>query len=225
MCGRYALIDAKRALNELVGLEGPFVPVSPHYNIAPTQNVLAIVQEDKVKTPLLRWGFVPVWAKDPSIGSRMINARAETLHEKPSFKGAFKNRRCLIPADGFYEWKREGKRSAPHFIRMKKGRSFAFAGLWEVWKDKTGNELRSCTIITTGPNDLMRPIHDRMPVILKKKDFGAWLDPGHQDIPALCNLLVPYPAQEMEAYPVSFAVNSPQNDGPECVKILAEKTP
>jgi putative SOS response-associated peptidase YedK len=148
----------------------------------------------------------------------MINARAESVAEKPSFRSAFKKRRCLVPGDGFYEWKKTAKKKQPFYIRMKDGQPFAFAGLWERWHPPDGKEVETFTIITTEPNDLMRTIHDRMPVILHPKDFEAWLNPGIEDAQRLAHLLRPFPAENMEARPVSARVNSPKNDGPQCLE-------
>jgi putative SOS response-associated peptidase YedK len=164
--------------------------------------------------------LIPSWAKDPEIGSRLINARSETLAEKPSFRSAFRRRRCLILADGFYEWKTiPGEKSKlPMFIHLKNGKVFAFAGLWEIWSAPDGSEIRSCTIITTQPNEMMQSIHNRMPVILPINAYKDWLDPEERTPESLSQWLAPYPAGEMEAYPVSKLVNSPQNDVPECIQ-------
>ena len=224
MCGRYTLTDAKKALLELIdpGLVPPLEP--PRYNIAPSQNALAVVRhEGGVEALTLRWGFIPSWAKDAQIGNQLINARAETVHEKPSFRRAFKTQRCLVPADGFYEWKREGKRRTPMYIRLKEGRPFAFAGLWNRWRSSEDKEIRTFAIITTGPNTLIKLIHHRMPVILKQEWIKSWLDPSLQDEGVLREMLTPRAAGEMEAYPVSTLVNSPENDRPECVKIVSQK--
>ena len=165
----------------------------------------------------MRWGLIPFWAKDPSIGQRMINARAETVVEKPSFRKAFQSRRCLIAADGFFEWRREGKFKVPTRITTKSGEPFGFAGLWETWKSPDDQLVKSCTIITTTPNALMEPIHNRMPVILSRDAEERWLDPNNSDIAELRELLVPYPAGELEAYEVSTIVNSPRYDNRECI--------
>jgi putative SOS response-associated peptidase YedK len=221
MCGRYTLKTPVEELAEEFGFEASSVELPPNYNVAPTQEVAAILEEDgKRRLELLRWGLIPSWADDPSIGSRMINARSETAPEKPSFRRAFHERRCLIPADGFYEWQRTNGAKQPYYIRMKVGRPFAFAGLWESWKDDGGPEIRSCTILTTKPNALAAEIHDRMPVILPAGSYDAWLDPetGRDE---LYGLLAPYPEDEMEAYPVSRFVNSPQNNDPRCIEPAA----
>jgi putative SOS response-associated peptidase YedK len=221
MCGRYTLKTPVEELAEEFGFEVSSMELPPNYNVAPTQEVAAILEEDgKRRLELLRWGLIPSWADDPSIGSRMINARSETAPEKPSFRRAFRERRCLIPADGFYEWQRTNGAKQPYYIRMKEGRPFAFAGLWESWKDDGGPEIRSCTILTTKPNALAAEIHDRMPVILPAGSYDAWLDPetGRDE---LYGLLAPYPEDEMEAYPVSRFVNSPQNNDPRCIEPAA----
>ncbi len=215
MCGRYTLKTPVEALAERFGIEPAHAASS--YNIAPTQEVAAVLSENGVRAlEMLRWGLIPSWADDPQIGSRMINARAETVPEKPSFRRAFRSRRCLILADGFYEWRKTGGGKQPHYIRMEDGSPFAFAGLWESWKN--GREIRSCAIITTGANELVGEIHDRMPVILHPEDYDLWLNPDFDEKDPLATLLKPYPANEMEAYPVSRYVNSPSNDDPGCVQ-------
>jgi len=166
---------------------------------------------------MVRWGLVPSWAKDEKMGARMINARGETVAEKPSFRAAVKTRRCLIPADGFYEWARKGERKQPHFIHFADGRTFAFAGLWERWHGGGEPPLETCTIITTTPNELTATLHDRMPVILPPVRFDEWLTPEPLAGQRLEKLLAPHPAEGMEAYRVSTYVNSPRNDGPECI--------
>jgi putative SOS response-associated peptidase YedK len=168
----------------------------------------------------MRWGLIPSWAKDQSIGSRMINARAETLSEKPSFRDAFRKRRCLVVADGFYEWQKVAGRKRPMRIVLQTGEPFAFAGLWESWRDPEGTTVRSCTIITTGPNSLIEPIHNRMPVILSRDDEARWLDPEMDDPPSLLQMLAPYPQGAMDAYEISTLVNSPANDVPDCIERL-----
>jgi putative SOS response-associated peptidase YedK len=220
MCGRYTLKTPVEKLAEEFGFGASPVELPPNYNVAPTQQVAAVLEEGgERRLEVLRWGLIPSWADDPGIGSRMINARSETAPEKPSFRRAFRERRCLILADGFYEWRRTNGAKQPYYIRMKEGRPFAFAGLWESWKDD-GPEIRSCTILTTGPNDLLAEIHDRMPVILPAGSYDAWLDPeaGRDE---LYGLLAPYPEDEMEAYPVSRFVNSPQNNDPRCIEPAA----
>jgi len=195
--------------------------ITPNYNIAPTQEVAAVVEEDeKRKLERFHWGLIPSWAKDPAIGNKMINARAETVSEKPSFRKAFKVRRCLILADGFYEWQKMDNGKQPYYIKMQDDSPFAFAGLWEIW-GKNGEEIRSCTIITTDANDLMDEIHHRMPVILQPEDYSMWLDPDFDEEASLTSLLKPYPAAAMEAYPVSRRVNKPSNNEPGAVEPMA----
>ncbi|MCA9897857.1 MAG: SOS response-associated peptidase [Anaerolineales bacterium] len=197
-------------------------PSVPRYNIAPTQPVAAIrlAENGQREFTFFRWGLVPSWAKDLNIGSRMINARSETVAEKPSFRTAFKRRRCLIPADGFYEWQKQGSGKQPMFIRPVAERPFALAGLWEVWRDPDGSVLQTCTILTTTPNELMAPIHNRMPVIVEPEDFDLWLNPEPDPEQGL-HLLRPYPAEKMAAYPVSTVVNNPRNDMPDCIQPIA----
>jgi putative SOS response-associated peptidase YedK len=219
MCGRFTLRTPARDLVEVFELlREP--ELSPRYNIAPTQNVAVIRQDGKIRQlSLMRWGLVPTWSKDPKAGPPLINARSETIATKPSFRTAFKRRRCLIPSDGFYEWqkKADAKTKIPHYIRMAKDCAFAFAGLWETWRGADGSALASCTIVTTEANDLMRPLHDRMPVILPEESFAQWLDPKNENVPELESLLRPYSAAEMTAFPISTLVNSPRNECPECI--------
>jgi putative SOS response-associated peptidase YedK len=223
MCGRFTLTadpaDLQAAFSWVTFPEQNF---SPRYNIAPTQPIAVITNSGENKLDFFTWGLVPFWAKDPSIGSRMINARAETLAEKPSFKNAFKRRRCLVLADGFYEWQKiPGEKSKiPTYIHMKDSKSFAFAGLWEDWHSPDGSQILSATIITTNPNELMAPIHNRMPVILPPAAYQEWLNPSEADLQKLSLLLQPFDADKMEAYPVSRTVNSPRNDSPDLIKPL-----
>ena len=220
MCGRYTHTNEIRDVRIQLNLDEIFT-LRPRYNIAPGQEAPVIVNTDGVrKLAMMRWGLVPSWAKDPSIGNRMINARAETLTEKPSFKRLVGKRRCLVLADGFYEWRRDGKRKFPMRIVLKDKQPFSFAGLWDLWKRSEGGELYSFTIITTEANDLLRPIHDRMPVILDSDCGKTWLDPQFTDPRILTLLLQPFRSDAMEAYEVSTLVNSPTNDLPECIEEL-----
>ena len=220
MCGRYTNTGEIRDIRIQFNLDEIFA-LSPRYNIAPGQEVPVIVNADGVrKLAMMRWGLVPSWAKDPSIGNRMINARAETVAQKPAFKRLLGKRRCLVLADGFYEWRREGKRKFPMRIVLKDTRPFAFAGLWDAWKRAEGDELHSFTIITTEANELLRPIHDRMPVILDGESGAKWLDPELTEPRLLTVLLLPLASELMEAYEVSTMVNSPANDRPECISPL-----
>jgi putative SOS response-associated peptidase YedK len=193
--------------------------VEPRYNIAPTQLIATVANNNREELDLFRWGLVPSWAKDAAIGNRLINARAETLAEKPSFRAAYRRRRCLILADGFYEWQANplGGAKTPYLVRLESGGPFAFAGLWEIWSAPDGSRLLSCTIITTRPNELVAPIHKRMPVILPPEAYDRWLSAEEEPSERLQPLLGPYPAEEMVAYPVSRVVNNPANDIPECV--------
>jgi putative SOS response-associated peptidase YedK len=218
MCGRFTLRTPSRDLVEIFQLlRSP--DISPRYNIAPTQPVLVIRQVGKFREPsLLQWGLVPSWAKDPRSGPPLINARAETLATKPTFRSAFAKRRCLIPTDGFYEWKTgDGKTKQAFYIRLLKDRPFAFAGLWETWKGGESPPLESCTIITTAANSRLAELHERMPVILHEEDYDRWLAPALDDPPVLQSTLVPYPSEELTFHPVSSFVNSPWNDGPSCL--------
>lgn len=192
--------------------------LQPSFNIAPTHNVAVVLKDGTTRLVAMRWGLIPSWATDPTIGSKLINARSETLTKRSAFKDAFKNRRCLVLADGFYEWQRHGKEKTPFFIHLKSELPFAFAGLYEIWKPPLGESLVSCTIVTTEPNDLVRPLHDRMPVVLPKGAESLWLNPEAEDPSRLLDLLQPYPADEMAAYQVSSLVNSVKNDSPECIE-------
>jgi putative SOS response-associated peptidase YedK len=219
MCGRYALTIDPGDL-QAVFPEFSFPAQSgPRYNIAPSQPILALPNDGTNQANFFVWGLIPSWAKDPSIGNRMINARAETLFEKPAFRSAYKYHRCLIFSNGFFEWQAQQgvKSKVPHFIRLKSGMPFTFAGLWEHWQSPDGSEVQSATIITTQPNELMATLHNRMPVILHSNTYTQWIDPAPQSPDRLQNLLVPYPTEEMEAYPVSTLVNSPGNDRAECI--------
>jgi putative SOS response-associated peptidase YedK len=211
MCGRYTLITDIQTIAESFGVE-PTLDAAPRYNIAPTQNVVAVLNDSSAHLALLRWGLIPSWAKDETIGSRMINARAESLAEKPSFKNLLRGRRCLILADGFYEWRTEGKEKTPMYITLQDNKPFAFAGLWDLWKGSDGQQVQSCTIITTEPNELMASIHNRMPAILRPGAYEDWLNPELRDSDVLTHLLRSYPAELMKARPVSKLVNNPRND-------------
>jgi len=221
MCGRYALTDLKALVKDnRFQLEAFPSNLSPRYNIAPSQPVSAILNQAPRELQFVRWGLIPSWAKDPTIGYRMINARAETIAEKPAFRRPLQRQRCLIPADGFYEWQRLDTRKIPHWITLTSGEVFAFAGLWDTWTDpKTNTAMTSCTIITTAPNRLLASIHDRMPVILPRESEATWLSDGLSPEQA-CALLKPYSATQMKASPVSTLVNSPSNDTPDVLKAV-----
>ncbi|PIQ86027.1 MAG: hypothetical protein COV74_06235 [Candidatus Omnitrophica bacterium CG11_big_fil_rev_8_21_14_0_20_45_26] len=220
MCGRYSLtIDFQTLADEFaLSFSEPPRGWRPRYHIAPSQPVPILVSQAKPNLDIAVWGLIPSWSKDPSIGQRMINARQETLTVKPSFKGLLRSQRCLVLADGFYEWQRKSLRKTPYYIRLKSGRPFAFAGLWSHWVGPDGSEIRSCTIITGKPNSLLQPIHDRMPVILPRGSREQWMDPACSQARDLEPLLKPYNADQMEAYPVSPMVNSSGYDESACVK-------
>lgn len=214
MCGRFSLTVNEAELNEFFETAGGDAPYEARYNCAPTQMLAVITNEKPRQLSYFRWGLIPGWAKDPSIGNKMINARAETITEKPSYKTALRARRCLVPADAFYEWKQNGDK-VPYRIYLKNSRLFAFAGLWDRWRTPDGNEISSFTIITTGANRFMQSIHNRMPVILRREDEQLWL--GSDNAAELLELLRPYPDEEMDAYPVSKLINSAANDFPEVI--------
>jgi putative SOS response-associated peptidase YedK len=217
MCGRFTLTLDPGELQESLNLGEITFEYQPRYNIAPTQPVAVVREAQSRKVELFRWGLVPSWAKDISIGDRLINARSETLSEKPSFKNAFARQRCLILADGFYEWHRAASGpKTPYYFKLKTGKPFAFAGLWEFWRSSEGDELRTCTIITCMANDLVAQHHERMPVILPLSVQYSWLAP-QTPAAGLVSLMAPYPPDDMSAYAVSKAVNSPENDSRECI--------
>jgi putative SOS response-associated peptidase YedK len=227
MCGRFASKgQAKDIEKEFKVGRLNKLSFAPRYNIAPAQMIPAILETDGERAAReLRWGLIPSWAKDETIGSKLINARAETLAEKPSFKNAFRLRRCIIPASGFYEWAKKGAHAKqPFYFYLKEKDVFGFAGLWEEWLDKeTGEAVETCTIITTEANAVLEPVHDRMPVILKAENYGEWLDANFKDTGKLQNLLAPYPAEEMASHSVGKAVNSPVYDSPELIEQLNSK--
>ena len=217
MCGRFSVALSATTLASHFNVQESVV-WKERYNLAPSQEILTLVQPAGRAREIrrMRWGLIPFWAKDPSIGNRLINARAETVATKPAFRNALRERRCLIVTDGFYEWQAQGRRKQPWCIRMQDGRPFAFAGLWERWTDPVGRAIESCTIITTAPNALIKQLHHRMPVIPAPRDYDLWLDARIRDVDRLLPLLVPYPAEELTAYPVSPLVNNPANDSPAC---------
>lgn len=220
MCGRFSLKASPDDLEKVLGAPPP-PGYRPRFNIAPTQEILAVTtEEDRPSLRMLKWGLVPFWADDPSIGGRMINARAETVAEKPAYRSAFARRRCLVVADGFYEWQRLPGGKRPMRIRLRTGEPFLIAGLWERWA-KQGMALESCTLLTTGPNDLMQPIHDRMPVILDADASRFWLSSSATSDDLLA-LLRPFPADRLEAYEVSTMVNNPAHDIPECLDAVEQ---
>jgi putative SOS response-associated peptidase YedK len=209
MCGRFVRITPIPVIAERFKAKQIFADLAPSYNIAPSQEIVIIKDEGARQLIQCRWGFIPSWAKDPSIGNKMINARSETVSEKPAFRSAFNKKRCLVIADGFYEWRTEGKKKFPMYIRLKSGEPFGFAGLYNVWTSPNGKQTSTCTIITTEANEAVKPIHDRMPVILPKDKEDIWIDPTAEDKGILLGILRPYPPEEMEAYEVSTKVNYP----------------
>jgi putative SOS response-associated peptidase YedK len=228
MCGRYSLTTPPEAMRRLFHTSGALLNVPPRYNIAPTQEaaVVRLRAEGGRELVLLRWGLVPSWSQGPDSGYGMINARAETVADKPAFRGAFRRRRCLVPADGFYEWRKEGARKQPYRVRLEDGGLFSFAGLWEHWEggpEGAPQAIESFTIIVTDANELLKPIHERMPVIVAPSDHDAWLDAEGTRPEDAAALLRPFPADRMEAYRVSLRVNSPRNDDPGCIAPLQDQ--
>ncbi len=220
MCGRFSLSANLTTIAQRFGVRtatAESAAWTPSYNIPPTKTVVVVGDDGARYLTEMRWGLIPSWAKDPTIGNRMINARAETLAVKPAFRAAIRKRRCLVVADGFYEWQKQGRGKQPVYIVLKSRGPFGFAGLWDTWTSPDGEEMKTCTIITTEANELLKPVHDRMPVILSREAEPIWLDPTIQDPAHLLSLLKPYPAEEMEFYPVSRAVNSPKNDSLDCI--------
>lgn len=225
MCGRFTLSYKTKELQMALGLPESKLDWQPRYNIAPSQPIAAILDGETKKIEFLRWGLVPGWAKDIEIGNRLINARSETIMEKPSFKNAFARRRCLILADGFYEWKKsavKGVSSQPYYFFLEDRMPFAFAGIWEIWQSPEGGELWSTAIITCDANDIVKPVHDRMPVVFDKNQMFDWLEDRPQK--ELVEMMQPYPEEKMNSYMVGKAVNSPFNDTPECIEEKKDKS-
>lgn len=220
MCGRFVLESPVDSIMNEFNAERPSFQLEKSFNVSPGQTVLLLISEGKRKLIPCRWGYIPSWSKDEKIGNRMINARAETIAEKPSFKNAFKKRRCMVIADGFYEWRHRNNTKSPFFIRLKSKRPFGLAGLYNVWTSPDGKPLCTCTIVTTEANRILREIHGRMPAIISKKKYDVWLDPAINDSSELLPLLQPYPADEIEFFEVSKRVNSPKNDSPENIQPL-----
>ncbi|HLI91239.1 MAG TPA: SOS response-associated peptidase [Ktedonobacteraceae bacterium] len=216
MCGRFTLTHDINTIAQVFHV-APSLQTTPRYNIAPSQNIVTVMSNGEAHLELLRWGLIPSWAKEESVGNRMINARAETLAEKPSFKRLLRGRRCLVVADGFYEWKQEHGGKTPMYITLQNQDVFAFAGLWDSWTSPDGEQIRTCTIITTEPNELLATIHNRMPAILSGDAREMWLDTELHDEHALLPLLAPYPASAMTARPVSRLVNDPRHDSAELI--------
>ncbi len=217
MCGRFVLTADGKTIQQHFNLD-EIPQIEARYNIAPTQPVAVISNHKPKMMTHYRWGLIPSWSKDPSIGSKMINARSETAHEKPSFRTALKRRRCLIPANGFYEWSKTDHGKAPFFVHMKHQQLFAFAGLWETWASPEGDELRTCTILTSEPNDLLRNYHHRMAVILDPADYELWLSQQPLSTDELRPLMLPFDESKMDVYEVSTMVNSVANDMPQLIE-------
>jgi putative SOS response-associated peptidase YedK len=220
MCGRYTVIKKPAEIRRIIDFEGPDDLFQPRFNIAPTQLAPVIVAGRQLK--MLRWGLVPAWAKDDTEGAKMINARAETVDQKPAFKRLLERRRCLVLADGFYEWKKVGRGRQPYYFTIKPVTPFAFAGLWDRWHSPTGIHLESFTIITTAANEVVQPVHHRMPAMLAPPDSKKWIEGDASELAAYKALLRPFPAQAMTGYPVDPRVNSPAHDGPDCIEPIAQ---
>ena len=218
MCGRFVLYSPAKTIIEEFRADKAALEYTPNYNIAPAQNIVIVKKDGTRILTQCKWGLIPSWAKDPAIGCKTINARAETVATKPAFRSAFENQRCLVVADGFYEWRSEGKVKTPVYIRLKSGKPFGFAGLYSLWTSPKGDEICTCTIITTDANELLAPIHDRMPVIISKDNYDLWLDPGVRESKALLPLLACYPSDAIEFKQVSSLVNSPKNNSPDLIK-------
>ena len=220
MCGRFEIHSAIEVIAEIFGIADRDLEYPPHYNIAPSQDILIVVNDGKRRLIKSRWGFVPSWSRDLDASYRMINARAETVASSKAFKSAFEKQRCLVVADGFYEWRKEGTTRKPFYVRLKSHKPFGFAGLYNAWRSPDGELLTMSTIITTGANQLVMPIHERMPVIAPADKYDLWLDPRVQDSSVLPGLLNPYPSEEMELFPVTPKVNSFKYDSPESIEPL-----
>ncbi len=224
MCGRFVQFSSIRTLESIFPIDSAAENITPNYNIAPTQEVLALIHRNERRLEKFRWGLVPSWSKDLKAASRLINARSETASQKPSFRAAFKRRRCLIMADGFYEWHGEKGRKQPFFITLPTKRPFGFAGLWETWqgKDNAENEIlyKSCTILTTAAGESINPIHHRMPIILQSEAYSAWLDPKIEDVDRLETILQNHQVRNLSYYPVSKQVNRVQNNSMDCISPL-----
>lgn len=217
------MLSHQKAIQDRFGIKKFDFEFTPRYNVAPQQKIPIVFKDTEVQLVGARWGLIPFWAKDPKIGNKMINARAETIAEKRVFIPAFKKRRCLIPASGFYEWQKIGKSKRPMTIRLQSQEVFALAGIYERWKSPTDKWILSCAIITTGPNNLMESIHKRMPVILRSDDEATWIDPDNDDLESLQSLLQPFSEDTLEAFEVSTYVNSPKNEGPMCIQPIDDE--
>lgn len=226
MCGRYTQTRSTRELIERFAVSASLLDqLAPRYNIAPSQPapIVRMDNQQRVLAPM-QWGFVPFWADDPQMGQRMINARAESAAEKPAYKAAFRRRRCLVPADGFFEWQKTSRGKRPMYVRVDGGELFGFAGLWDRWQSPDGSPLETFTILTTEANELLKPIHSRMPVIVPAEREAQWLDPGAEGPAAVEPILAPFPADRMSATPVSRRVNSPAHDDPSCIETVEQPT-
>jgi len=222
MCGRFTIRTPASVVAQQFGLLGA-PPFEARFNVAPSQPVplVRVAYADgppRRELVWLRWGLVPAWARDPAIGNRLINARAETAAEKPAFRVALRRRRGLVVADGFYEWQRVGSRKQPYFFHLRDDGPFAFAALWDTWEGLDRSAIESCTLLTTEANDVVRPIHDRMPVLISPADYERWLDPTVQKPELVMSLLRPYPSEEMTTFPVSSLINSPSHEDPRCIE-------
>lgn len=224
MCGRFVLVLKKSELKEFFpDFDFQIRDVQPRYNVAPGQPVVTAVRELRNVVTFTQWGLVPAWMRDPSQMDRpLINARSESVQQKPAFRNAFKRMRCLIPATGFYEWKKVGQKKQPWFFRRRDRAPFAFAGLWEEWEDHDGGVMLTSTILTTTPNRVVRPVHPRMPVVLKPECWEEWLDHQYTSAPRLQSFLKPAPDEEWEGHEISFAVNNPNHDAPDCIEPLQQ---
>lgn len=218
MCGRFILESPFELIAHEFDIRMPAFNLKQSYNIAPSQNIHILINDGERRIATCRWGYIPSWAKDASIGYKMINARTETITTKKSFRNAFRKRRCLIITDGFYEWRIKGAAKAPFFVRLKSGKPFGLAGLYNHWRSPEGEELCTCTIITTEANEMLQEIHNRMPVIIEKQRYDYWLDSAVNDEKNLLSLLKPFPPEEMECYEVSTRVNTPKNNSPDNIK-------
>jgi len=218
MCGRFVITSSIEVIADEFSISNPSINIKPSYNISPSQNILAIINQESRKLITCKWGFIPSWAKDSAIGHKMINARAETLSSKPAFKSAYKKQRCLIVADGFYEWKKTEKGKVPYYIHLKSGKPFGFAGIYNRWTPNKGECIDTCSIITTCANELIESVHDRMPVIVPKDSMDRWLDADVTDESILSSMLKSYPSEEMEMHEISTKVNAPKHNSPELLE-------
>ncbi len=223
MCGRFVLTANPEVVQQAFNLTTPPAQMQPRYNIAPTQPVMVITNENAKEATYHRWGLIPLWAKDMSLASKMINARSESAAEKPAFRAAFRRRRCIIPTDGFYEWQEHGKEKTPMFVHRPNNELYGMAGLWEIWHDPDGGELRTCTVLTTEANAFMQQYHHRMPVIIHPEDYALWLSPDEEPLPVLQGLMKSYDENGLQAYSVSKAVNKVSNDSPDLMQPFTQQ--